>query len=162
MSAADEAIKQAQAQRDASDKQDDLTLAVAEAAQSGVPLLWDDIRDYMEAEVVKLRRDMTAAEYLRSDRFHPDNLTIQTTVLPIVKLELSRHGLYITTNYTETLNGMTHPTERSLGRFRFTASRQLQACLTDEVGALHPQQVGDRLLKPVCDFLLKHPPMNIF
>ena len=56
MSAADEAIKQAQAQRDASDKQDDLTLAVAEAAQSGAPLLWDDIRDYMEAEVVKLRR----------------------------------------------------------------------------------------------------------
>lgn len=70
-----------------------------------------------------------------------------------------RKGFEGTTSYTGTLRGLSEPTQRSLGRFRFTVDRELQPCFSDECGNLHPQQVGDRLLKLVCDFLLHHPPM---
>ena len=46
------------------------------------------------------------------------------------------------------------------GRFRFTVDSELRPCFTDECGHLHPHQVGDRLLKPVFDFVLRHPPMK--
>jgi hypothetical protein len=159
MGLAEQTIARAQRLKSESDKQNSLTLAAVEAAQAGVPLLWDDLRDYIEQEVDELFKKLPAAEFLRSNRFNENNLTVQTTVLPLVKLEVLRSGMYLTASYTETLRGLSKSVQRSLGRFRFAVDRELQPCFTDECGNLHPQQVGARLLKPVCDFLLHHPPM---
>src|ERR1039458_151154 len=157
MGLAEQTIARAQRLKSESDKQNSLTLAAVEAAQAGVPLLWDDLRDYIEQEVDELFKKLPAAEFLRSNRFNENNLTVQTTVLPLVKLEVLRSGMYLTASYTETLRGLSKSVQRSLGRFRFAVDRELQPCFADECGNLHPQQVGDRLLKPVCDFLLRYP-----
>ena len=159
MGLAEQTVARAQRLKTASDKQNSLMLAAVEAAQTGAPLLWDDLQDYIGQEVSKLVEKLPAAEFLRSDRFNDNNLTVQTTVLPLIKLEVLRCGMYLTASYTETLRGLSKPMQRSLGRFRFTVDGTLQPCFSDEGGDLHPQQVGDRLLKPVCDFLIRNPPM---
>jgi|ERR1039458_5123387 hypothetical protein len=159
MGLAEQTIARAQKLKAESDKQNSLTLAAVEAAQTGAPLLWNDLRDYIQREVGELAEKLPAAEFLRSDRFNENNLTVQTTVLPLVKLEVLRCGMYLTASYTETLRGLSEPVQRSLGRFRFTVDGTLQPCFAAECGALHPQQVGDRVLKPVCDFLIRNPPL---
>ena len=135
-------------------------LKAAEATTEGASHLWDDLREYIEGEVRQLVEELPAAEFLRSSRFGDDNLTVQTSVVPMVKLEIWKHGMYLTATCVEFPHGLSKGKNQNPGRFRFTVDDAFRPCFTDESGNLHPRQVGDRLLTPVFDFVLRYSPMN--
>jgi len=160
MSLAKQTVARAQNTEAKREEQQRFLLRVTEATMEGAPHLWDDMRQYIEREVNELVETLPAAKFLRSDRFGDDNITVQTTVVPMVKLVVLRRGLYLTTTYLEFAHGLSKGIEKNLDRFRFTVDGDLHPCFTDERGRLHPHQVADRLLTPVFDFVSEHPPMS--
>lgn len=145
-------LEEVKARQQRADESLRLTLAASDAANDGAPHLWDDLRDYVESEVKQFSEGLPAAKHLSSYRDNENKLVVETNVLPIVKLEIVRSGMYVQASRWELRPQCNSEKLAKAGRYKFTVDRKLNPCLTDGENVLHPTQVADRWLKPVFDF----------
>jgi 2-methylisocitrate lyase-like PEP mutase family enzyme len=119
---------------------------------SGADALWEDLAAKVSANIEEFAAAYPPAKHLRVDRLNSNNLTVQSMVQPIVKIEIIRTpGRHIQADITkipdalgEIRNSQTHP-------FRFTTDGQA-VLFTDGDRVYISQQLADALCQIAADF----------
>lgn len=90
---------------------------------------------------------------LSAKRLNPNNLTVRTIVLPMLKLEvIYTPKRCVSCELTEQFTARSLPEISVRREFRFTTDRQLQPYFTDGRRYLTVQQFADELIEMVGDF----------
>ena len=120
----------------------------------GAPRLWDDLQTAIEGMVKEFSTELPEAKNLRSDRLNSNNLTVQTTAFPLIKVEILRtpEG-YLQSTITETKHGLAETRVRRTNQeIGFTVDRNGEACFTYGERPLTAQQLAEELMEPVFEF----------
>jgi hypothetical protein len=116
--------------------------------------LWDSLVGYLETMTKEFALSLPAAKSgnLRADKFNPDNLTIQTNVFPLIKLEILFSPGRIDATSRETFHGLAVPKVKQFSPIRFTLDERQQPCFTDGERWLHPEHLAEEFMESVAAF----------
>lgn len=121
----------------------------------GIPLLWEDLQEHIEGEVKTFSEKLPPPAQLVATRLNSNNLTVQTNIFPLVKLEIIREGRYIQADRTEHPSAFSRRTRAKYARIEFSVDRKFNPCFSDGDSQFSPGSLGDQFLEPVFDYLIK-------
>lgn len=124
------------------------SIQYASATRDNIGKNWEALVSEVDSNILEFAENYKPAQYLRTDRLNDNNLTIHTTVQPIVKVEIIRYGhSYIQAHMVKQNSGfMAGFTESDTPRFPFTPTG---------FGQDTPEQLAARFCEFVFDFFRK-------
>jgi hypothetical protein len=142
---------QEQREQEAASKQE--AVRVGLTISNKAPDLWETLCAALAAETKEFADSLSEAKHLRSDRFNSNNLTVQTTVFPMIKVEIIRGSDgYIRSRVTETKHGLGETRVRESKPIGFTVDHQNAPCFSYGERPMQPQELAEELMEPVFSF----------
>ena len=130
------------------------SIRVAATIANGAPRLWDQLQSEVEDMVKEFSSELPEAKYLRADRLNSNNLTVQTTAFPLIKVEVLRtpEG-YLQSTVSETKHGLAETrTRRTRELIGYTLDDSGEVCFTYGARHLTAQQLAEDIMEPVVAF----------
>ncbi len=115
------------------------------AARNNSHEFWEMLVSSVKCEVDEFVRNYPAARYLRAEKLNENNLTVETTVQPILRIEIVRYpGAYVQAHITRQLQRVVEHSETL--KFNFTAdgfSTGENSCTAEELASSFCKLVYD-------------------
>jgi len=132
------------------------TITASNAIANQARFLWDALSVALTCNAEEFAKALPQAKHLIAQRRNDNNLTIETTVQPVVRLEIIYEpGRSVKTTLTEIPSSLHQSRKLTLESVLFTADDDGQASFLWQGAAIHPAQLADILFEPVPAFFQK-------
>lgn len=153
---AQDRVEQIKANQQAEEARKDRAATARVVISNSADVLWESLVAELEKNTKEFADGLPLAKEknLRTDRLNSNNLTISTTVFPLLHFEIIYHrGLHVDGLLRTTFQSLIGETKiQKLHPIRFTTDSDLQPYFTDGERYQHPKQVAEELMEKVAEF----------